>query len=59
MTTEKCRVCSGKMSKPKPVIEGPRKGHNRIFCMSCSHSVYLQPGAMPAQPMQWQQFSYR
>lgn len=64
MMNDKCRFCNGKMSQPKPVVEGPRKGQNRIFCMNCAHTVYLgqvvQQQAQPARSgVQWQQFAMR
>ena len=41
----KCRLCSGKMSKPKLVTEGPHKGQNRIFCVHCGHLIFVAPVA--------------
>lgn len=49
---QKCHVCRGKLSKPKPVLDGPQKGKMRIVCMSCGHMSFVagapDSGELPA-----------
>lgn len=35
------------MSAPKPVIEGPKKGQMRRFCVKCGHMEYEPAKAAP------------
>ena len=52
----KCKLCRGKMSKPKPVLDGPNKGQTRIICMNCGYIVYLaQVFGEESEPEQSQQ----
>jgi hypothetical protein len=50
---DKCHLCSGKMSKAKPITDGPKKGQNRKYCLQCGHIVIL--GAIMAEPEQPEQ----
>ncbi len=37
---DNCRHCHGKMSAPKPVLDGPRMGQSKRFCTKCGHIEY-------------------
>ncbi len=48
---EKCGLCRGNMSAPKPVTEGPRAGQTRTFCIKCGHIQYhAAPEPPPQEP---------
>ncbi len=36
-----CRHCSGKMSPPKVVLDGPKKGQTRKYCLKCGHIEFV------------------
>jgi hypothetical protein len=38
---QKCRHCSGKMSKPKLVLDGPSRGKTRVYCLQCGHLEFV------------------
>jgi len=44
---DKCTHCGGKMSEPKPVLSGPRKGHMQRICTKCNHIKYIAPAPQP------------
>ncbi len=48
----KCKMCNGKMTAPKPVLEGPKAGQMRTFCTKCGHIQYLAATDAPQPPPQ-------
>jgi hypothetical protein len=47
---ERCRHCGGEMSAAKQVVDGPKKGQTRKYCLKCGHIEFLaQPGSPPQQ----------
>jgi hypothetical protein len=49
--TSKCRHCGGKMTTPKPITEGPRKGQSKQICFKCGHTEYFgaNTGGLPPE----------
>jgi hypothetical protein len=45
-----CNHCGGRVSEPKPIITGPRKGQTQSVCTKCGHANYLaaSPGTVNA-----------
>ena len=42
---DNCRHCRGKMSAPKPVLDGPHIGQTRMICTKCGHIEYQRSNA--------------
>jgi len=40
------------MSEPKPVLDGPKKGWTRTYCISCGHQEFHPPMAGGQQQQQ-------
>ena len=48
---DNCHKCRGKMSVPKPVLDGLKAGQVRVFCTKCGHIEY-RPAAPAHEPEQ-------
>jgi hypothetical protein len=48
---DNCSHCRGKMSSPKPIVDGPRAGQLRVFCTKCGHIEFRLEDGSPAPKM--------
>lgn len=39
--SKSCAHCGARVSEPKPIITGPRKGQTQTVCTKCGHANYL------------------
>jgi hypothetical protein len=52
---DKCKMCGGKVTTPKLVPDGLRKGQLKQVCFKCGHSHFYMPSGPIIHPAEVEQ----